>query len=203
MSASNPSFREARPNDLLTTIALASSPAPRRFRTSRKANNICGTVSSPPASPHRRTTMPAFVRFIPVMLLAIAAHATAAQRTFVSTAGNDSNTVANCSLANPCRSFASAITVTDQGGEIIVVDSGGYGPVTIDKTLSITAPPGVYGGISVFGGGTGITINGPSVSVALKGLTINALPTAPAPIVAGIDFQQGARLYLDNCEVTT
>ena len=57
------------------------------------------------------------------------AHALA-QRTFVSTSGNDANTGANCSLVAPCRSFASAMSVTATDGEIVVLDSGGYGPVT-------------------------------------------------------------------------
>ena len=57
------------------------------------------------------------------------AHA-AAQRTFVSAGGVDNP---NCSLAAPCRSFASAIAATLSGGEVIVLDSAGYGPVTITK----------------------------------------------------------------------
>jgi hypothetical protein len=47
-----------------------------------------------------------------------------AQRTFVSTSGNDANTAANCSLASPCRSFGSALSVTVADGEIVVLDSG-------------------------------------------------------------------------------
>jgi len=69
-------------------------------------------------------------------LVSSAVHA-AAQRTFVSTAGDDVNTVLNCSLAAPCRSFGSAIGVTSPDGELIVLDSGGYGPVTITQAVTI------------------------------------------------------------------
>src|SRR5436853_5663 len=79
-----------------------------------------------------------------------------AQRTFVSAAtGNDANP---CNRAAPCRNFAAAIAQTASGGEVVVLDSGGYGTVTISQAVSLVAPPGVYAGISVFSG-TGITIN--------------------------------------------
>jgi hypothetical protein len=96
----------------------------------------------------------------------------AAQRTFVSTNG-----VANpaCSLAAPCRAFSEALGATLAGGEIIVLDSGGYGGGTITQAVSIVAPPGVYAGISVFSG-DGLTISaGTSDIVKLRGLTINGL----------------------------
>ena len=73
------------------------------------------------------------------MLAATAAHASA-QRTFVSPSGADGNTVNNCSLQAPCRSFGAAITITNTGGEIIVLDSAGYGPVAVTKSVSIRMP---------------------------------------------------------------
>ena len=93
----------------------------------------------------------------------------AAQRTFVSTNGDDA---AACSVSAPCRSFGAALTQTDSGGEIIVVDSGGYGPVTVDKSVAIRAPAGVYAGISVFSPpDTGVTVDIPGGRVTLEGLT--------------------------------
>src|SRR5262249_18801333 len=73
----------------------------------------------------------------------------ASQRTFVSAIGVN-NPV--CSIGAPCRDFASAITATSPGGEVIVLDSGGYGSVAIAQSVSIIASPGVYAGISVFAG---------------------------------------------------
>jgi len=120
----------------------------------------------------------------------------AAQRTFVSTSGNDTHTANNCSLALPCRSFDKALTVTDASGEIVVLDSGGYGSVTVDKSVVITSPAGVYAGISVFAGKTGVVVDSPGVIVTLRGLTINGQGGD-----AGIDFVHGARLIVENCEV--
>ena len=64
------------------------------------------------------------------------ATAAPAQRTFVSSGGLDTNT---CLLAAPCRGFQAALLQTNAGGEIVVLDSAGYGPVTINKAVS---PPG-------------------------------------------------------------
>ncbi len=120
-----------------------------------------------------------------------------AQRTFVSTAGSDANTVANCSLVSPCRSFGSALTVTGTDGEIVVLDSGGYGRVTIDKSVSIIAPSGAYAGISVFAGTNGVDVDGAGIVVALRGLAINGQGG-----LKGIVFTQGARLYIEQCLIS-
>ena len=114
-----------------------------------------------------------------------------AQRTFVSAgSGNDANP---CTRTAPCRNFQAAIAQTDPGGEVIVLDSGGYGTVTITQAVSLLAPPGVYAGISVFSG-TGITINaGPSDVVTIRGLTLNGLGGSD-----GIDFNSGAALYVQD-----
>src|SRR6185369_1612428 len=94
-----------------------------------------------------------------------------AQRTFVASNGNDANP---CSIAAPCRSFDAAIAKTSSGGEVIVLDSAGYGFVVITQPVSIIAPPGVYAGVSVFSG-TGIVVNPVLGKVTLRGLTINSL----------------------------
>ena len=104
--------------------------------------------------------------------------AEAVQRTFVSVSGSDANVASNCSASSPCRGFSAALGVTDSGGEIIVQTSGGYGPVTIGKSVSIVAPEGIYAGISVFSG-NGVTISAAGVNVILKGLTIILATNTP------------------------
>ena len=105
-----------------------------------------------------------------VFLVVAVSGAHAAQRTFVSTGGSDANA---CTLAAPCRAFAKALTVTDVADEIVVLDSGGYGGVTITKDVSILSPAGVYAGISVFAATDGIVIAAPATKVVLRGLAIN------------------------------
>lgn len=120
--------------------------------------------------------------------------AATAQRTFVASSGVDNPT---CSLGTPCRSFAAAVTATNPAGEVIVVDSAGYGPVTITKPVSIIAPPGIYGGISVFPGNDGVTIDAPGSTVVLRGLSINGQGGA-----YGIRSQAAARVRVENCVVS-
>jgi parallel beta-helix repeat protein len=135
-----------------------------------------------------------FAIYASILLLAISTDSDAtAQRTFVSVSGTSN---ASCSLVAPCRSFAQAIAATSAGGEIIVLDSGGYGAVTITKSVSIIAPPGIYAGLSVFSG-DGITINAPTATVVLRGLSVNGQGGS-----IGIHLQSAARVRIENCIVS-
>lgn len=115
-----------------------------------------------------------------------------AQRTFVASTGDDANA---CSIAAPCRGFAAAILQTNPFGEVIVLDSAGYGPAIITQSVSIIASPGVYAGVTVFSG-DGITINGAGATVTLKGLTINGQGGD-----VGINVAQGFRVNIERCTV--
>src|SRR2546426_371024 len=55
-------------------------------------------------------------------------------RTFVSGVGDDAN---NCRRVNPCKTFAGAITKTNPGGEIDVLDTGGFGVAFVNKSVTI------------------------------------------------------------------
>lgn len=76
-----------------------------------------------------------FVLVTALMLMATAAHAQAS-RTWVSGVGDDANP---CSRTAPCKTFAGAISKTAARGEISVLDPGGFGAVTITKSISIEA----------------------------------------------------------------
>jgi hypothetical protein len=91
-------------------------------------------------------------------------------RTFVSGNGSDANP---CSLSAPCRSFAGALTQTSPGGEIAVLDTAGYGAVTITQAVSIVNEEGVEAGVTLAAAGSAITISaGASDVVNLRGLTL-------------------------------
>jgi hypothetical protein len=116
------------------------------------------------------------------------------QRTFVSGLGNDGNP---CTLAAPCRTFGQAISQTNPGGEVVAVDSAGYGAFTVSKAISVIAAPGAYAGISVFSG-HGIDINaGSSDTVILRGLTLNS----QGNLTSGIVFNTGKLLHVESCVV--
>ena len=92
-------------------------------------------------------------------------------RTFVASTGSDANP---CSRVAPCRTFGAALAQTAGGGEIVALDSGGYGAVTISQAVTIVAAPGIQASISP-SSGTAITVNaGPSDVVVLRNLYLNA-----------------------------
>lgn len=147
---------------------------------------------------HRQSSILLFASALVVATISVSPSANAAaQRTFVASTGLPANTAFNCSIAKPCRAFSEAIGVTSPKGEVIVLDSAGYGPVTVTKSVSIISPAGIYGGITVFSG-DGVTINaGASDIVVLRGLSINGQGGS-----RGIFFQAGARLRVENCVVS-
>jgi len=142
----------------------------------------------------RRILASASIAFA-LSLFAAAVGAATAQRTFVASTGNDANA---CSIAAPCRGFARAITQTSAGGEIIVLDSAGYGHVTITQGVSIIAPAGVYAGISVFSGDDGIVVNAAAGDkITVRGLVVNGQGGNQ-----GIVYLTGAELEIDRCIVS-
>src|SRR3954468_20292992 len=83
-------------------------------------------------------------------LLALAIPSTAhaqATRTWVSGVGDDANP---CSRTAPCKTFAGAISKTAAKGEINVLDPGGFGGVTITKSITISSE-GFEAGVLVSG----------------------------------------------------
>src|SRR5215468_648585 len=115
-----------------------------------------------------------------------------ATRTWVSGVGDDANP---CSRTAPCKTFAGAISKTATGGEIDVLDPGGFGAVTITKSISIEAC--CIAGVLV-SGTNGIVVQAPAGSnVVLRGLTFDGLGTG----LAGIKFNSGSALYVEDCTI--
>src|SRR4051794_11858381 len=67
-----------------------------------------------------------------------------AGRTWVSGVGDDANP---CSRTAPCKTFAGAISKTAAGGQISVLDPGGFGCVTITKSMTIKGKGAGYGSV--------------------------------------------------------
>src|SRR5450756_2861664 len=81
-----------------------------------------------------------------------------ATRTWVSGVGDDANP---CSRTAPCKTFAGAISKTAPHGEIDVLDPGGFGAVTITKSISIEAD-GELAGLLVSGTNGIVVAAGPT-----------------------------------------
>ena len=118
-------------------------------------------------------------------------------RSYVSAFGSDN---ANCQQPpTACRTLQAAHDKTNPGGEIDILDPGGYGSLTITKAISI-----VNDGVGVAGlvppvGGAGITINASaSDAISLRGLTIDGLGRSGTN---GIVFNSGGPLTIRDCVI--
>lgn len=113
-----------------------------------------------------------------------------ATRTWVSGVGDDVNP---CSRTAPCKTFAGAISKTATGGEINVIDPGGFGAVTINKSITIDGA-GTQASILALNV-NGILINGAGATVNLRNLSING---AGGTTGNGIRILQAGGVNLDN-----
>jgi len=139
-----------------------------------------------------QTTNP--VRFILTAVLVLGFSAAAfgqATRTWVSGVGDDANP---CSRTAPCKTFAGAISKTANGGEISVLDPGGFGAVTITKSITINGTGTLAGILAALTNGVIVnaTVND---TIILRDISINGALNG----LNGIRFLAGKTLMVDHC----
>ena len=116
-----------------------------------------------------------------------------ASRTWVSGVGDDVNP---CSRTAPCKTFAGAISKTAAGGEISVLDPGGFGAVTITKAITINGDGTLAGILASLT--NGVIINaGVNDVIVLRNLSINGFTNG----INGIRFLAGKQLVVENCSI--
>lgn len=116
-----------------------------------------------------------------------------ATRTWISGVGDDANP---CSRTAPCKTFAGAISKTATGGEINVLDPGGFGAVTITKSITLRAD-GDNGGILV-SGTNGIVVNAPTnARVVIDGLDLEGLDSG----INGVSILQARDVTIKNTNI--
>jgi hypothetical protein len=127
------------------------------------------------------------------VLVATPAYAQAT-RTWVSGVGDDVNP---CSRTAPCKTFAGAISKTATGGEIDVLDPGGFGTINITKSLVIDGRPFMSSLLAA--NVNGVIVNGAGAIVTLRNLTINGAGNAPNNINGnGVRILQASSVNIDN-----
>jgi hypothetical protein len=142
-----------------------------------------------------KTHMPIRILLTLLALLAVSVAAQAqATRTWVSGVGDDANP---CSRTAPCKTFAGAISKTAPGGEINVLDPGGFGAVTITKALTISNDGVGSAGVLVSGTNGIVVSAGVSDVVVLRGLDIEGLGTG----LAGIKVLQAGAVHVEKCTI--
>ncbi len=123
-----------------------------------------------------------------------------ATRTWVSGVGDDVNP---CSRTAPCKTFAGAISKTAVSGEIDALDPGGFGTVTITKSITIDGTTGSGFGSILAAGTNGVNVNDsasgtPQTSIVrLRNLSIQGAGTG----FDGIRVTSARTVYIENCQI--
>jgi hypothetical protein len=136
------------------------------------------------------------VRFLSAAALVVGfstmAHAQAT-RTWVSGVGDDANP---CSRTAPCKTFAGAISKTANCGEISVLDPGGYGAVTITKSITIDGTGTLAGILASLT--TGVIVNATSTDViTLRSISINGACNG----IRGMNILQAKAVNVEDCVI--
>lgn len=129
-----------------------------------------------------------------VLTLGISSLANAqATRTWVSGVGDDANP---CSRTAPCKTFAGAISKTAAKGEISVLDPGGFGALTVTKSITLNGDGTLAGILSA--NVSGIIVNAGATDVVyIRNLSINGAGTG----LNGIRWIAGKALHVENCNI--
>ncbi len=121
--------------------------------------------------------------------------------TFVSSAGLDSNSTNGnaCSRSAPCATFQGALSVTNPGGIVSVIDAGDYGPMTIGQNVTIDGT-GSNAAVTLTTG-TAVTISpGSNATVTLRHLTLTG-PGGTNNSTHGIAVSDGS-LLVEDCKLS-
>jgi len=144
--------------------------------------------------------MKSFSAFILLLIIGISIGKANAQsdRTYVSTTGADTQ---SCGTpVAPCRDFGVAIGKTNNGGEVIALDSGLYDPfLNVTRPITLSAAPGVHAELAN-NGSQNYLINisaGSTGTVVLRNLYFGKIPSA-SPL-AGIKLTSVSVLMVENC----
>lgn len=145
-------------------------------------------------------------RLLLIICFAVA-FATAAQaqatRTWVSGVGDDVNP---CSRTAPCKTFSGAISKTAVNGEINCLDPGGFGAVTISKSIQIDCHE-VYAGVLHSGATNGVNIaidnfasSDTRRTVRLRNLNFSGFDTGARGIsITGSSLGVNSEVFVEDC----
>src|SRR5690349_16324492 len=161
---------------------------PRADTGGKRCARLCSTERG---QVMRKIFFQAFVVIAFVFATSGLGHAQAT-RTWVSGVGNDANP---CSRTAPCKTFAGAISKTAAHGEINVLDPGGYGAVTITKSITILSDS-IDAGIVVGGTNAINVLAGATDVVELTGLNINGLVGTATPGLIGVKIISAGTVHI-------
>jgi hypothetical protein len=115
-----------------------------------------------------------------------------ATRTWVSGVGDDANP---CSRTAPCKTFAGAISKTAIGGIINCIDPGGFGTLTINKSIEVDCLNTKAGMLAA--GTNGVNIITAGIVVVLRGLSIEGVGTG----LVGVNVTAAATVHIEKSTI--
>src|SRR6185295_2163486 len=124
-----------------------------------------------------------------------------ATRTWVSGVGDDANP---CSRTAPCKTFAGAISKTATDGEIDALDPGGFGAVTITKSVTIDgSPTGMAGILASLTTAViiNIQVNSGSNTVQLRNISMNGAGNGINGVRVVGPGVAGLAVFIENCVI--
>jgi hypothetical protein len=122
------------------------------------------------------------------------------QRTFVATFGSDAS--ADCSEVNPCRNWQRAVDLVQSGGTVAAKDSGGFGAVVINKSVTLTGE-GFYAAARAVNAAGSIAVNVTANSATVMLRHLNIENAASAPDSTGVSLTGVATtLHIESCVIT-
>ncbi len=137
------------------------------------------------------------LRVVTVAILAIVVAGFAdaqATRTWVSGVGDDANP---CSRTAPCKTFAGAISKTASFGEISVLDPGGFGAVTVTKSIVINGTGTLASALA--SGTNGVIINAAGAVVTLRNLQISGGGSSAG--LTGVRILAAKSVVIEDCAI--
>lgn len=117
-----------------------------------------------------------------------------ATRTWVSGVGDDANP---CSRTAPCKTFAGAISKTATGGEIDALDPGGFGAVTVTKSITLNGGQGSGFASILVSAGNGVNVNAAGATVTLRHIEINGISLGGR----GVSATAVGTLNIEDCSI--
>ena len=119
-----------------------------------------------------------------------------ATRTWISGVGDDANP---CSRTAPCKTFQGAISKTAAGGEINCLDPGGFGALTITKSISLICDSTEIG--ILVAATNGFIINSTTAVVHISGFDFEGLGQTGSAGVNGIYILNAAAVHIRNTKI--
>jgi hypothetical protein len=118
-------------------------------------------------------------------------------RTYVANSGNDGN---QCTASAPCQTITKALSVVDAGGEVIITENGDYDKFFTNKSVTVTAAPGVNAGIVSNANNAIFAVLTSTDSLTLRNLNLKAVGDLTNSI--GIYNSHAGTLNIDGCSIT-